>query len=81
MARSVALQLACCGLDARCLVAMDPRCVDATALEVITAVPRSLAQSLAPALYRLDTVELEFVAPLLPRGALEARAFVQLGRG
>ncbi|CAE6955149.1 unnamed protein product, partial [Symbiodinium sp. CCMP2456] len=69
VARSVALQLCTCGLDVRGLVAIDPRCLDFASLELLTAesltsVPRSLAQSLAHPFYRLDTLELEFVAPL-----------------
>ena len=81
VSRSLAIQLATCGLSVRGVVAMDPRCVDLTALQVITAVPRSLAQSLAAPCWRLEVLEVEFVAPLRPRGALEGRAFMQLGRG
>ncbi|CAE7243231.1 unnamed protein product [Symbiodinium sp. KB8] len=86
VARSVALQLCTCGLDVRGLVAIDPRCLDFASLELLTAesltsVPRSLAQSLSHPFYRLDALELEFVAPLGPHKALRARVFVHLARG
>ncbi|CAE7854744.1 unnamed protein product, partial [Symbiodinium necroappetens] len=86
VARSVALQLCTCGLDVRGLVAIDPRCLDFASLELLsaeslTSVPRSLAQSLSFPFYRLDALELEFVAPLGPHKALRARVFVHLARG
>ena len=73
VARSLALRLVTCGLEVRAIVSMDCRPVSITSLDVAWCIPRSLLQALAAQHVRLSLVDVDFVAPLVPLGRLQAR--------
>ena len=76
VAWTLAMRLATSGFDIRAVVSMDFRNVRTKSIgEVheVPCVPRSLLQSLAAEHVRLALVDVDFVAPLVPRGRLHPR--------
>ena len=73
VAWTLTVRLETCGLNVRAIVSMDCRNDSITSLHRVSVAPRSLLQSIAPQHVRLSLVDVDFVAPLVPRGRLQAR--------